>query len=199
MYNPPTSKFGSAFLYLVKCHQRCSSLTLEGSPAEQKCGHASRHLIVSHFVLLFSGFLGVDQKQSFGELFGRLLLSQSLSEGLLPAVLEELHANGKELFGEILNEALNVIRIASEVTPSSSENAASPSTCLANLVQFVLPRVGTCLFSWVVGFCGGCSANHKPLILPKPISNRQNPTGPPKTPQHVPTLVFCKEPKSDLW
>ena len=89
-------------------------------------------------MLIFSGFLGVDPKQSFGELFGRLMLSQSLSEGLLPAVLEELYANGKELFEEILNDSLNVIRIASEVTPSSSENAASPSTCLANLVQFVL-------------------------------------------------------------
>ena len=66
------------------------------------------------------------------------MLSQSLSEGLLPAVLEELYANGKEVFDKILNETLNIIRIASEVTPSSSENAASPSTCLANLVQFVV-------------------------------------------------------------
>ncbi|CBY43786.1 unnamed protein product [Oikopleura dioica] len=138
LYNPPMSKFANAFLYLVKCHQRCSSLTLEGSPAEQKCGHASRQLIISHFGLIFSGFLGTDPKQSFGELLGRLMLSQSLSEGLLPAVLEELYANGKEVFDKILNETLNIIRIASEVTPSSSENAASPSTCLANLVQFVV-------------------------------------------------------------
>lgn len=138
LYNPPTSKFANAFLYLVKCHQRCSSLIAEGSPAEQKCGHASRQLIVSHFVLIFSGFLGVDTKQTFGELLGRLMLSQSLSEGLLPFLLEELYGNGKELFDEILNETLNVIRIASEVTSSASENASSPSTCLANLVQFVL-------------------------------------------------------------
>ncbi|CAG5104449.1 Oidioi.mRNA.OKI2018_I69.chr1.g1259.t1.cds [Oikopleura dioica] len=139
IYSPPTSKFANGLLYLVKCHQRCSTLIAEGSPAEQKCGHATRQLIVSHFVLVFSGFLGVDSKVSFGELFGRLMLSQSLSEGLLPAVLEELNEHGKELFDEILTDALNVIRIASEVTSSASEYAASPSTCLANLVQFVLP------------------------------------------------------------